>query len=55
MEVKTDELYNENLNDCKKLDNSGNSNMCDSNSRQNPTRSHKETCMLAKKNLTCYT
>ena len=55
MQIETDELINKNLNNCKKLDNSGNSNMCDSNSRQNPTRSHKETCMLAKKNLTCYT
>ena len=46
MEVKTDELNNENLNNCKNLDNSENSNMCDNSSRQNPTRSHKETCML---------
>ena len=47
MQVETDELVNENLRDCKKLDNSENSNMCGNNSRQNPTRSHKETCMLA--------
>ena len=46
MQIETDELINKNLNNCEKLDNSGNLNMSDSNSRQEPTRCHKETCML---------
>ena len=47
MQIGTDELINKNLNNCKKFDNSGNLDMSDSNSRQEPTRYHKETCMLA--------
>ena len=51
MQVETDGCINENLRDCEKLDSSEYSNMCDNNSRQNPTRNQKEACMLAQKNL----
>jgi len=44
MQVETDGCINENLRDCEKLDSSENSNMCDNNSRQNPTRNQKEAC-----------
>ena len=47
MQIETDEIIYEKLNSCKNLDNSENSNMSDKNSRQEPTKSHKETCMLA--------
>ena len=48
MQIENYETINgKNSNSCENLNNVESSNMGDNYSKQEPTRSHKETCMLA--------